>query len=87
MVEKLLKENKVFYCYVSVEFLEREKEKVKNEKCFFRYLDEWVILEKDKYYVFVVCLKVLNYVVFFNDVIKKEVKFEFDELDFFVFLR
>ncbi|RVY73872.1 glutamate--tRNA ligase [Helicobacter pylori] len=87
MAEKLLKENKAFYCYASAEFLEREKEKAKNEKRPFRYLDEWATLEKDKHHAPVVRLKAPNHAVSFNDAIKKEVKFEPDELDSFVLLR
>ncbi|WP_104748633.1 glutamate--tRNA ligase [Helicobacter cetorum] len=87
MAEKLLKENKAFLCYASTEFLEKEKEKAKNEKRPFRYLDEWATLEKDKHNSPVVRLKAPKIAMSFNDVIKKEVKFEPYELDSFVLLR
>ncbi|AFI06355.1 glutamate--tRNA ligase [Helicobacter cetorum] len=87
MAEKLLKENKAFLCYASTEFLEKEKEKAKNEKRPFRYLDEWATLEKGKHNNPVVRLKAPQNAMSFNDVIKKEVKFEPYELDSFVLLR
>ncbi|WP_104760979.1 glutamate--tRNA ligase [Helicobacter cetorum] len=87
MAEKLLKENKAFLCYASTEFLEKEKEKAKNEKRPFRYLDEWATLEKGKHNSLVVRLKAPQNAMSFNDVIKKEVKFEPYELDSFVLLR
>ncbi|AFI04211.1 glutamate--tRNA ligase [Helicobacter cetorum] len=87
MAEKLLKESKAFLCYASTEFLEQEKEKAKNEKRPFRYLDEWATLEKGNHNNPVVRLKAPQNAMSFNDVIKKEVKFEPYELDSFVLLR
>lgn len=85
--ERLIKENKAFYCYCSKEFLEQKKEKAIASKVAFRYDDAWAEIEKDANKKPVVRLKGADKNIDFEDEIKGHLQFAPAEIDSFVILR
>jgi glutamyl-tRNA synthetase len=94
MAEKLLNENKAFYCFCSEDELAIEREKAKIEKRPYRYSGKCEslprvkikeLLEKKK--PFVIRIKKPNEDIKFNDLIKGEFEFSPFEIDSFVILR
>lgn len=87
LAQKLIKENKAFYCYCSKDFLDEKREEAKRKRIAFRYKDEWAELEKgDKTISEVIRLKA-NEGVSFIDSIKGKIYFNANEIDSFVIMR
>lgn len=87
LAQRLINENKAFYCYCTEEFLEQKRQKAIDLKVAFRYDDSWANLQKDINPLPVVRLKGANVNINFTDEIKGRLEFGVSEIDSFVILR
>lgn len=87
LAQRLIDENKAFYCYCTQDFLEQKRQSAIDSKIAFRYNDSWANIQKDTNPFPAIRLKGASMNINFTDEIKGKLEFGALEIDSFVIVR